>query len=82
MGLRFAEKLALKTSGAEAPPEKKSFIAALKALRHAKSNFSANCSSDRPASPRAVRFQFAVIRVCPMIPINGFRITLVEFDSS
>jgi hypothetical protein len=36
---QFAEKLALRTSGAKALTERKGFIAALKALRHPKPNF-------------------------------------------
>jgi hypothetical protein len=37
------EKLGSAASGAKAPGSKKGFIAALKALRHPKSSFSANC---------------------------------------
>jgi hypothetical protein len=44
MPSQFAEKLAFVTSGAEALTEKKGLIAALKALRHPKPSFSANCS--------------------------------------
>ncbi|MGB9234294.1 MAG: hypothetical protein WCC04_07755 [Terriglobales bacterium] len=39
---QFAEKLGGDTSGAKALAEKKGFIAALKALRHPKSSFSAS----------------------------------------
>ena len=40
---QFAEKPTMLTSGAEALVEEEGFIAALKALRHPKANFSANC---------------------------------------
>jgi hypothetical protein len=43
-GLQFGEKLALKTSGAEALKNGRDVIAALKALRHPKSGFSANAA--------------------------------------
>jgi len=39
---QFAEKLGSAASGAKALASKKGFIAALKALRHPKSSFSAN----------------------------------------
>jgi len=39
------KKLAAGTSGAEALTEKKGFVAALEALRHPKSSFSANCKA-------------------------------------
>ena len=42
---QFAEKLTMLTSGAEALVEQKGFIAALKALRHPKPSFSANCEA-------------------------------------
>jgi hypothetical protein len=42
---QFAEKLHPSTSGAKALTETKSFIAALKTLRHPKSGFPANCKA-------------------------------------
>jgi hypothetical protein len=45
---QFTEKLAIVTSGAEALTEKKGLIAALKALRHPKPSFSANCKAQFP----------------------------------
>src|SRR5215471_9106419 len=42
---QFAEILTMLTSGAEALVEQKGFIAALKALRHPKPSFSANCEA-------------------------------------
>jgi|SRR5258708_1657304 len=42
---QFAEKLGSEPSEAKALTEKKSFIAALKALRHPKASFSANCKA-------------------------------------
>jgi hypothetical protein len=48
-GYQFAEKLARETSGAKALLEKKGLIAALKALRHPKASFSANCYALRPS---------------------------------
>jgi hypothetical protein len=41
--LQFAEKLAAECPQGLKPSEKKGFIAALKALRHPKSSFPANC---------------------------------------
>jgi hypothetical protein len=42
---QIAEKLSSGGSGAKAPCSKQSFTAALKALRHPGSNFSANCKA-------------------------------------
>jgi len=42
---QFAEKLGLATTGDKSIPEKKSFTAALKALRHPKASFSAYCKA-------------------------------------
>jgi len=44
---QFAEKPTMLTSGAEALVEEEGFIAALKALRHPKPSFSANCKAAR-----------------------------------
>jgi hypothetical protein len=41
--LQLAEELGSDSSGAKALEEYRGFIAALKALRHPKSSFSANC---------------------------------------
>jgi hypothetical protein len=42
-GIAVAEKLGSAASGAKALTEKNGFITALKALRHPKASFSANC---------------------------------------
>ena len=42
---QFAEKLGSSASGAKALAERKVFIAALEALRHPKSSFSADCKA-------------------------------------
>jgi hypothetical protein len=43
---QFTEKLGSSASGAKALAEKNVFIAALEALRHPKSSFSANCEAE------------------------------------
>jgi len=48
----WAEQFAEANSGAKALAEKKGFIAALKALRHPKASFSANCQARRLCAVR------------------------------
>jgi len=48
---QFAEKLGADASGAKALTEKEGFIAALEALRHPKSSFSANCEAASEGGP-------------------------------
>jgi len=52
---QFAEKLGSAASGAKALTEKKGFIAALKALRHPKASFSANCEGASLHEPETDR---------------------------
>jgi hypothetical protein len=48
---QFAEKLGSSASGAKALGEREVFIAALEALRHPKSSFSANCKAAISGDP-------------------------------
>ena len=62
---QFAEKLDPSTSGAKALVESKGFIAALKALRHPKASFSANCKAAsrvaRDGTAKAVPFPKPIV---------------------